>query len=160
MKAFGHAHGATVNDVIVTAVAGALRRYLRARESLVDELTAIVPFNLRPLDKPLPADLGNRFGLVSLRLPVGMGDRRARLREVHERMEEIKHSPEGAISYGVLEAIGTHAGARSRSASSTSSRRGERRSSPTSPARASRLPGRDADERRARLGAVLGQRRR
>ncbi len=107
VKAFGHAHEATVNDVIVTAVAGAFRRYLRARESLVDELTAIVPFNLRPLDKPLPADLGNQFGLVSLRLPVGMGDRRARLREVHERMEEIKHSPEGAISYGVLEALGS-----------------------------------------------------
>ncbi len=106
VKTFGHAHDATVNDVVVTAVAGALRRYLRTRESLVEELTAFVPFNLRPLDQPLPADLGNRFGLVFLSLPVGIGDRRARLREVHRRMEEIKHSPEGAISYGVLGTIG------------------------------------------------------
>jgi len=43
---------------------------------------------------------------VFLRLPIGIEDRRRRLDEVHRRMEEIKHSPEGAISYGVLDAIG------------------------------------------------------
>jgi hypothetical protein len=37
---------------------------------------------------------------------VGIEDRRERLDEVHRRMEEIKHSPEGAVSYGVLDAIG------------------------------------------------------
>ena len=71
----------------------------------MEELTALVPFNLRPLDQPLPPDLGNRFGLVFLPLPVGIEDRRG-LDEVHRRMEEIKHSPEGAVSYGVLDAIG------------------------------------------------------
>jgi diacylglycerol O-acyltransferase / wax synthase len=106
VKSMAHATGTTINDVVLTAVAGALRRYLRARGTVIDELTAIVPFNLRPLDQPLPADLGNRFGLVFLHLPVGIGDRRRRLREVHRRMEEIKHSPEGAVSYGVLEAVG------------------------------------------------------
>ncbi len=106
VKATGHKTGTTVNDVILTAVAGALRRHLRARDSLVDELTAFVPFNLRPLDQPLPTELGNRFGLVFLKLPVGIEDRRRRLHEVHDRMEEIKHSPEGAVSYGVLDLIG------------------------------------------------------
>jgi WS/DGAT/MGAT family acyltransferase len=106
VKALGHRMGATVNDVLLSAMAGALRSYLRSRGGLVDELTAFVPFNLRPLDQPLPADLGNRFGLVFLRLPVGIGDRRRRLAEVHGRMEEIKHSPEGAVSYGLLEAMG------------------------------------------------------
>ena len=66
----------------------------------------MVPFNLRPLDQPLPPDLGNRFGLVFLQLPVGLEDPRRRLDEVHRRMGEIKHSPEGAVSYGVLDAIG------------------------------------------------------
>ncbi|HEX2467401.1 MAG TPA: wax ester/triacylglycerol synthase family O-acyltransferase [Solirubrobacterales bacterium] len=106
VKEMGHATGTTVNDVVLTAVAGALRHYLRSRNGLVDELTAFIPFNLRPLDKPLPAELGNRFGLVFLRLPVGIGARRKRLAEIHRRMEEIKHSPEGALSYGLLEAIG------------------------------------------------------
>ncbi|MGZ8666752.1 MAG: wax ester/triacylglycerol synthase domain-containing protein, partial [Solirubrobacterales bacterium] len=91
VKAMGHETGTTINDIVVTAVAGALRRYLRSRDGLVEELTASVPFNLRPLDQPLPSELGNRFGLVLLRLPLGIGDRRRRLREVHRRMEEIKH---------------------------------------------------------------------
>ncbi len=106
VKAIGHKTGTTVNDVLLTAVAGALRHYLIGRGGLVDELTAMVPFNLRPLDQPLPPDLGNRFGLVFLELPVGLEDPRRRLNEVHRRMGEIKHSPEGAVSYGVLDAIG------------------------------------------------------
>lgn len=106
IKAMGRGTGTTINDVVVTAVAGALRSYLRHRDGLVDELTAFVPFNLRPLDEPLPAELGNRFGLVFLRLPVGIGDRRRRLNEVHDRMRRIKGSAEGAVSYGVLDAIG------------------------------------------------------
>ncbi len=106
VKTVGHATGTTVNDVVLTAVAGALGSYLRDRGGLVDELTAFVPFNLRPLDQPLEPDLGNRFGLVFLRLPVGIEDPGRRLHEVHRRMDEIKHSPEGAVSYGVLDAIG------------------------------------------------------
>ncbi len=106
IKAVGHAHDATVNDVIVAAVAGALRRYLGDRDGIVDELHAFVPFNLRPLDQPLPRRLGNRFGLVLLAIPVGIEHPRERLREVHERMQEIKASPEGAVSYGMLGAIG------------------------------------------------------
>jgi WS/DGAT/MGAT family acyltransferase len=106
VKALGHRMSATVNDVLLSAMAGALRSYLRARDGLVDEITAFVPFNLRPLDQPLPPHLGNRFGLVFLRLPVGTGDRRRRLAEIHREMEQIKRSPQGAVSYGLLEAMG------------------------------------------------------
>ncbi len=106
VRMLGHETGTTVNDVVLTAMAGALGRYLNDRDSPVDELTAFIPFNLRPLDEPLPSELGNRFGLVFLDLPVGIADPRRRLRMLHERMNEIKHSPEGAVSYGVLDAIG------------------------------------------------------
>ena len=106
VKAIGHATGTTVNDVLLTAVAGALRSYLGDRGTEVAEVTAVVPFNLRPLDQPLPSDLGNRFGLVYLALPVGIEDCGGRLDQVHRRMEKIKHSPEGAVSYGVLDVIG------------------------------------------------------
>jgi len=106
IKAVGHAHGATVNDVVLTAMTGALRRYLEQRNSLVDEIRAVIPFNLRPLDQPLPAELGNRFGLVELPLPIAMADARARLAEVHRRMQQIKDSPEGPLSYRVLGLIG------------------------------------------------------
>jgi diacylglycerol O-acyltransferase / wax synthase len=106
VKAIGRATGTTVNDVLVAAVTGALRRYLIDRHSLVDDLRAMVPFNLRPLDQPLPRELGNRFGLVYLQLPVGIRGPRQRLDEIHRRMESIKRSPEGAMSYGILGLIG------------------------------------------------------
>jgi WS/DGAT/MGAT family acyltransferase len=106
VKAIGHATGTTVNDVVLTAVTGALHQYLDTHDGVVDEIRVMVPFNLRPLDRPLPRELGNRFGLVYLPLPVGIEDRSERLAEVHRRMAEIKDSPEGAISYGILGLIG------------------------------------------------------
>jgi WS/DGAT/MGAT family acyltransferase len=106
IKAIGHSTGTTVNDVVVAAMTGALHRYLAARDSLVDEIRALVPFNLRPLEEPLPRELGNRFGLVYLPLPVGIEDPVERLAEVHRRMDAIKHSPEGAVSYGILGTMG------------------------------------------------------
>ena len=77
---------------------------------------ALVPFNLRPLDQPLPRELGNRFGLVLLGLPVGIEDPLERLAEVKRRMDAIKDRHEGAIAYGILGADGPHAGPASRSA--------------------------------------------
>ena len=106
VKRTGQATGTTVNDVLVTAMTGALHRYLADRDSVVDEIRAMVPFNLRPLDEPLPRKLGNRFGLVYLSLPVGIADRAERLAEIHERMAAIKQSPEGLVSYGILGLMG------------------------------------------------------
>lgn len=106
IKSVGRAFHATVNDVLLAAVAGALHLYLEQRDSLVAELRMIVPVNLRPLDEPLPRELGNRFGLVFLPLPVGMHGRRERLAEIKRRMDAIKRSPEGAVMYGLLSAVG------------------------------------------------------
>ena len=106
VKSIGRATGTTVNDVLLAAITGALRRYLIDRHSLVDELRAMVPFNLRPVDQPLPRELGNRFGLVYLQLPVGIRGHRHRLEEVHRRMDAIKQSPEGAVAYAILGVIG------------------------------------------------------
>lgn len=106
IKDTGHRLGATVNDVILAAVAGALRNHLVRRRSPVHDIRAIVPFNLRPLDKPLPADLGNKFGLVFLSLPLTSAGRKERVHEMSRRMDAIKHSAEGLVAYGILELIG------------------------------------------------------
>ena len=98
VKRAGRAHGATVNDVLVTAVAGAVGRHLREFGDDVGEVHALVPFNLRPLDQPLPRELGNRFGLVLLGLPVGIEDPVERLAEVKRRMDAIKHGHEGVFA--------------------------------------------------------------
>jgi WS/DGAT/MGAT family acyltransferase len=106
IKAIARAHGTTINDVLVSAVSGALARHIGAYGDTPDEIHAMVPFNLRPLDEPLAPELGNRFGLVLLGLPLTIDDPGARLRAVHERMTAIKRSPEGAVTYGILGAMG------------------------------------------------------
>ena len=106
VKRAGHAYGATVNDVLVAAVTGAVGSYLREFGDDVGEVHALVPFNLRPLEQPLPRELGNRFGLVLLGLPVGVEDPVARLAEVKRRMDAIKHSHEGVFTFGILSLMG------------------------------------------------------
>ena len=108
VKAYSKAAGATINDVLLSGVAGALRRYLLSRGEELEhdlDIRAIVPVNLRPEDAM--EQLGNRFGLVFLALPVGIEDRMERLRELKTRMDAIKNSTEAVVTYAVLNAIGT-----------------------------------------------------
>lgn len=106
VKAIGRTTGGTVNDVLLTAVTGALGRYLRSRGEAIGGLNfrAVVPVNLRPPDEELK--LGNAFGLVFLSLPVGIDDPLDRLNELKDRMDEIKGTPEAIVAYGILNAIG------------------------------------------------------
>ncbi|MGN6187696.1 MAG: wax ester/triacylglycerol synthase family O-acyltransferase [Conexibacter sp.] len=106
VRRIARAHDATVNDVLVATVAGGLRSWMLAQGPIEREIHAMVPFNLRPLDRLLPRELGNRFGLVLLALPLLEVDPVARLHETHRRMRAIKDSPEGPVSYGVLGAMG------------------------------------------------------
>jgi len=103
----GHALGATVNDVIVAAVAGGLRRYLLARGEAVPPRLAVraaVPVNLRALEGM--DRLGNQFGLVFLALPVGVADPVKRVAAVHRRMHGLRASAEPLVTYGILKAMG------------------------------------------------------
>ncbi|MCS6939480.1 MAG: wax ester/triacylglycerol synthase family O-acyltransferase [Roseiflexaceae bacterium] len=106
VKRVGGMFRCTINDVLLNAVAGALRRYMVSRGAIVDGLNirAVVPVNLRP---PGPiTELGNRFSLVFLDLPVGIEDPFDRLLELKRRMEGIKSSPEAAIAFGILNTLG------------------------------------------------------
>jgi len=105
-RSIAHAQGATVNDVLLTAVSGALRDYLLAHGEEPQAIRAMVPVNLRAREEPVPRELGNRFGLVYLTLPVDRSSRRERLSELKRRMDEIKDSPEGPVSYALLETVG------------------------------------------------------
>jgi WS/DGAT/MGAT family acyltransferase len=106
VKAVRKVTGGTVNDVLLTAVTGALRRYMERRGEPVDGLDfrAVVPVNLRPLNEM--AKLGNRFGLVFLSLPVGIADPLERLHELKERMDALKDTPEAIAAFGILTAVG------------------------------------------------------
>ena len=106
VRALSKALGATLNDVLNTAMAGGLRRYLarfgRPPESL--SFRCAMPVNLRPLEEM--AALGNRFGLIFLGLPVGIEDPLARLAELRRRAAALKRSAEPLVVYEILKLVG------------------------------------------------------
>jgi WS/DGAT/MGAT family acyltransferase len=106
VKAIGHALGASVNDVLLACVAGALRDYLVRKGDAVDDVVvrAIVPVNLR--DPEEAWKLGNQFGLVFLDLPIGVENPVERLYAVRESMRALKESQQPVVALGVLAAMG------------------------------------------------------
>ena len=62
------APGATVNDVVLAVIGGAMRRYLKARKELPKAtLTAVSPVNTRP-DKGATGTAGNNISAVTFPL--------------------------------------------------------------------------------------------
>jgi WS/DGAT/MGAT family acyltransferase len=106
VKDLARATGTTVNDVLVSALAGALQRYQSHHGDRAADVRTMIPVNLRPPDKPLPARLGNRFAVVLLMLPSGATTPLARLAETKRRMDAIKGSPEALMTYGLIYGIG------------------------------------------------------
>jgi WS/DGAT/MGAT family acyltransferase len=84
--------GGTVNDVVLSAVAGALGRYLRSHGHSTQglELRAMVPISIRAADEH--GDLGNRVSAFMAPLPVWSEDPVERLRLVSETMGDLKGS--------------------------------------------------------------------
>ena len=105
VKTIGKATGATVNDVLLAAVAGALREYLLRRDSLVAEVNWMVPVNLKPIAENLPEDLGNYFALVFLPMPLETADPAERLAQMHQRMNRIKRSDEAVLTFGLQRVV-------------------------------------------------------
>ncbi len=106
VKHAGRRLGATINDMMVAAVAGSIRTHIIDHGGDPQDLATMVPVNLRPLDRPLPRDLGNKFALVVLSLPIGADTPQARVEQSKRRMDSIKSSPEAVLTFGVIEALG------------------------------------------------------
>ena len=107
IKAIGKALGCSVNDVLLSCVCGAIRSYLLSQGESVKydaQLRAMVPVNLRPAGQE--HELGNKFGLVPLTLPIGIGNPLARLYEVRRRMEELKNGYQAVLAMALLGTVG------------------------------------------------------
>ncbi|MBL0393170.1 wax ester/triacylglycerol synthase family O-acyltransferase [Ramlibacter monticola] len=106
VKAIGKALNCSINDVLLSCVAGALGQYLRARGEDVEgvEIRAMVPVNLRPPQQGHA--LGNHFGLAPLVLPVGMENPIERVYEVRRRMDALKGSTQPLLAFAVLALAG------------------------------------------------------
>jgi diacylglycerol O-acyltransferase / wax synthase len=106
VKVIGKALGASINDVLLSTAAGALRDYLQRHGEKTDgiEFRAVVPVNLRPIEKA--SELGNQFGLIFVELPVGVEDPLERLELVRTRMSALKGSSQPIVAFVLLSAVG------------------------------------------------------
>lgn len=98
--------GVRVNDLLMTALAGAFNRQLQHTSAELAEeqnLRISVPVNLR---SGKGRSLGNHFGLVLLDLPVGVRSPRTRLHLVAQRMTALKESPQARATMLGLAAAG------------------------------------------------------
>jgi diacylglycerol O-acyltransferase / wax synthase len=107
VKAVGKALNCSLNDVLLSCVAGAIGEYLRALGDSTkgQEIRAMVPVNLRPLEQA--HKLGNNFGLAPLVLPIGVENPIERVYEVRRRMGALKGSMQPLLAFGMLALAGT-----------------------------------------------------
>jgi WS/DGAT/MGAT family acyltransferase len=106
VKAVGKALGCSINDVLLASVAAAIGAWLASHgdETAGQEIRAMVPVNLRPLEQA--HQLGNRFGLVPLVLPIGIANPVERVYAVQRRMQALKGSYQPMLAFGVLAVAG------------------------------------------------------
>lgn len=106
IKAIGARYGAKVNDVLVAAMTGALRSYLKGHGVDVNHTTlrAMGPVDLRPPERL--GQLGNEFGLVILDLAITSAGPVQRLAITKARMDALKRSPEPVATLMLMEILG------------------------------------------------------
>jgi WS/DGAT/MGAT family acyltransferase len=98
--------GGTVNDVVLTVVAGALRRWLQSRDVDVRglELKAMVPMSTRAAGEE--GALGNRVTSMAAPLPVYEEEPALRLAIVKESMKDVKSSKQAVGAEMVMSLSG------------------------------------------------------
>jgi diacylglycerol O-acyltransferase / wax synthase len=106
-KQVKNALGGTVNDVMLTVVAGALREWLHSRGVRTEglELRGLVPVSIRGEED---RGLGNRIAAMRGPLPVYIADPVARLRFVKREMDGLKESKQ-ALGAEVIASVNNFA---------------------------------------------------
>jgi diacylglycerol O-acyltransferase / wax synthase len=97
---------ATPNDVLMAVASGAIRRYLDLHQKTRKRnIRAFILYNLRR--RFLDEELGNKFGLVFLTLPLDRELSIDRLGAIKQGMDNLKSSAEYAATYQILNILGT-----------------------------------------------------
>jgi diacylglycerol O-acyltransferase len=104
-RARGAVEGATVNDVVLSVAAGAMRRFLEGRgDEVPDYLVALVPVSIRREDER--GELGNRISTIMVRLPLSEPDPRKRLEQLRDETKRLKESDNARAASLIIEATG------------------------------------------------------
>lgn len=96
-------HEASVNDVLLAAAAGGVRRLMQRRGEEPTALKTMVPVSVRGSDGA--GELGNRISFVFVDLPCDEADPLRRLERVKLSMDERKHAGEPEAAQALLDAI-------------------------------------------------------
>ncbi|ELT97406.1 hypothetical protein CAPTEDRAFT_205446 [Capitella teleta] len=89
IKRIKNATATTVNDVVVSCLAGAFRNYfLKHQSTMPDDISAYIPVDIRPPHGRIVLD--NQFSLVFLSLPLTSSNSMETLKKTQERMGAIK----------------------------------------------------------------------
>jgi WS/DGAT/MGAT family acyltransferase len=90
-RAIRTACGCTVNDVVLTVVAGAVAKYTMLHGQTVKNrfFRPMVPVNVRPQEDAIGA-FGNLISLMLVTLPLGIRDPIARIQHIHEMTQAMK----------------------------------------------------------------------
>ena len=105
LKERARALNITLNDLLMSALTAALRSYIEQRgyPAAGLQLRAVVPVDMRRAGEE---ELGNRFGLVFLTLPVGNPESLQRMTQLKIQLDELKISPEAAAVYALIRLAG------------------------------------------------------
>jgi diacylglycerol O-acyltransferase / wax synthase len=90
LKAAGRSAEGSLNDAFLSALAGGMRRYHEAHDSLVPTLRVTMPINVR---KPGDPTGGNRITLVRFDVPVAVTDPGCRIRMLRTTTARAREEP-------------------------------------------------------------------
>lgn len=94
--------GATINDVVLTAVAGALTTYERGTRGVPEALQCMVPMSLRTTEER--ASLGNRVGGFTVALPLRLRGIGPRLAAIAAQTTRAKSDGHGFAYHALMQA--------------------------------------------------------
>jgi WS/DGAT/MGAT family acyltransferase len=102
LREAAHSVGLTLNDAFLAALSGGLVEYHERHAAAVRELRLTMPISIRRPDDPVG---GNRITLMRFKIPVGLRDPRARMRNIHELCLGARHEPAAAYTNAIAAAL-------------------------------------------------------
>ncbi len=109
VKAIRKASGATINEIMLAALTGAVRNHMLHHGLMIrEDFPIAIPVSLHDEKSmmSMEVELANKIGALPLQLPVKEYDYDKILKIIHERSEEMKNSPLPLATYGIANAVG------------------------------------------------------